>query len=170
MTSTCPFGKMTREYMHCYAKTVFGNCPIEDLLKGTPFAEHSGCYMISVKGACHKDGWRSWPGLMDDAMEETVRTYERRDVLEVKSNVSGRGRTRLYDTLQVTPNGCTCRVYVGGDKLHKIQTSSSATTATQKRDKMLMDKFKPTLQQWDKKPARRSRDSVSPRPEQVSQK
>ena len=69
--------------MHRYAKTWFGDCPIEDLLKGTPFYEYSGCYMIRVKGACHKDDWESWPVLMDEAMEDTVRTYTRRDVLEV---------------------------------------------------------------------------------------
>ena len=136
--------------MHRYAKTLVGDCPIEDLLKGTPFDEYSGCYMIRVKGACHKDDWESWPDLMGEAMEDTVRTNARRDVLEVKSKVSGRGRARLYDTLQVTPNACTCRVYFGGDRLHKIQTSSSATTATQNMDKRLMDKFKPTIQQWDK--------------------
>ena len=75
MTSTCPFGVRTREDMHCYAKTLFGDCPIEDLLKGTPFDEYAGCYMIRVKGDCHKDDWESWPDLMDEAMEDTVRTY-----------------------------------------------------------------------------------------------
>lgn len=136
--------------MHRYAETLIGDCPIEDLLKGTPFDEYAGCYMIRVKGDCHKDDWESLPDLMDEAMEDTVSAYASRDVLEVKSNVSGRGQARLYDTLQVTPNGCTCRVYVGGARLHKIKTSSPATTATHKMDKMRMAKFKPTLQQWDK--------------------
>ena len=55
----------------------------------------------------------------------------------------------MYDTLQVTPNGCTCRVCFGGDSRHKLQTSSSSTTATQTLDKMLMAKFKRTTELWD---------------------
>ena len=82
-------------------------------------------------------------------MKATVKTYGRPDIIQVKSKVSGAPRARLYDTLQVTPNTCTCRVYFGSDKHHKLQTSSSATTATQTMDKMLMAKFKPTTKRWD---------------------
>ena len=90
-----------------------------------------------------------WPDLIDQAMKATVKTYGRPDVIQVKARGDGAPRARLYDTLQVAPDGCTCRVYFGSDKHHKLQTSSSATTATQTMDKMLMAKFKPTTEQWD---------------------
>ena len=82
-------------------------------------------------------------------MKATVRTYARPDIIQVKSRVAGAPRARLYDTLQVTPNACTCRVFFGSDKHHKLQTGASATAATQAMDKMLMAKFKPATEQWD---------------------
>ena len=114
-----------------------------------PFDRYSGCFLIRVQGACNKGNWKIWPDLIDEAMKATVETYGRPDIIQVKSKVSGAPRARLYDTLQVTPNTCTCRVYFGGDGHHKLQTSSSATTATQTMGKMLMAKFKPTTEQWD---------------------
>ena len=51
----------------------------------------------------------------------------------------------------------SCRLSFGGDKHHTLQTSSSATKATQEMAKMLMAKFKPRampkmeLQPSDKK-------------------
>ena len=148
MSSSWPVGVTTQEDMHRYAQTLFGNCEIEDLLKDLPFEECSGCFLIRVKGACNKGDWKKWPQLIDDAMKETVQFYGKA-VIEVKSRVSGGPKVRLYDTLQVTPNTCTCRVYFGADKHHKHQTSSSATRATQKMENMLMGKFKPTTEQWE---------------------
>ena len=150
MSSSWPVGVTTEQDMRHYAETLFGKCKIEDLLTGTPFdACHPGCFLIRVKGACNKNNWKFWPELIDEAMQATVETYARPDVIQVKGRVVGAPRSRLYDTLQVTPNVCTCRVYFGGENLHKHQTSSSATTATQRMDKMLMAKFKPTTEQWD---------------------
>ena len=143
--------------MRSYAKALFGECTIENLLTGVDFDRPKGCFLIRVKDACNQGNWKTWPGLIDDAMKETVDTYGRADIIQAKSKVSGAPRARLYDTLQVTPNTCTCRVSFGGDKHHTLQTSSSATKATQEMAKMLMAKFKPRampkmeLQPSDKK-------------------
>ena len=99
-----------------------------------------------MKGACNQGDWTTWPDLIDEAMKATVETYGYPDIIQVKSKVSGAPRARLYDTLHVTPNTCTCRVYFGGDGHQKLQTGSSATTATQLMGKMLMAKFKPTTE------------------------
>ena len=149
MSSSWPVGVTTQEDMHRYAKTLFGDCKIENLLTGTSFDNNPGCYLIRVKGACNNGEWKMWPNVIDNAMTATVQTYGRDDVIQAKSRASGAPRARLYDTLQVTPNPCTCRVDFGGDKHHRLQTSSSATTATQRMGKMLMAKFKPTTEQWD---------------------
>ena len=147
MSSSWPVGVTTQEDMHRYAKTLFGDCEIENLLTGMPFGGYPGCFLIRVKGACNKGPWNSWPDLIDEAMKDTVKTYGRQDIIQVKAKVAGAPRARLYDTLQVAPNGCTCRVYFGSDKHHKHQTSSSATTATQRMDNMMMAKFKPRPEQ-----------------------
>ena len=149
MTSSWPEGVTTQEDMHLYAKTLFGDCEIENLLTGMEFDAYPGCFLIRVKGACNQGNWEMWPDLIDDAMEATVETYGRPDIIQVKSKVAGAARARLYDTLQVTPSTCICRVYFGGDRHHKLQTRSSATTATQTMGNMLMTKFKPTTEQWD---------------------
>ena len=104
---------------------------------------------LRAKGACNEGEWKRWPGLIDEAMKATVATYGRPDVIQVKSRVAGAPRARLYDTLQVTPTTCTCRVFFGGDGHQKLETSSSATRATQKMGKMLMAKFKPTAEEWE---------------------
>ena len=75
-------------------------------------------------------------------MKATVDTFGRADVIQVKAKVGCGPRARQYDTLQVTPNTCTCRVYFGGDSHHKLQTSSPAATATQTMGKLATD-------QWD---------------------
>ena len=151
MSSSWPVGVTTQEDMNRYARTLFGNCKIENLLTGTPFDRYPGCFLIRVKGACNNGEWEIWPDLIDKAMKATVQTYGRDDVIQAKSRAAGAPRARLYDTLQVTPNPCTCRVYFGGDKHHRLQTSSSATTATQTMSRLLMAKFKPTSEQWDSK-------------------
>ena len=74
-----------------------------------------------------------------------------KDVMQVMSRVDGAMRGRLYDTLQVTPKKCTCRVHFGGDKHHRLQTSASATPATQQMAKMLMAKLEPPTGQWNEK-------------------
>ena len=170
MRSSWPVGVTTQEDMRRYARTLFGNCEIENLLTGTEFDGRPGCLLTRVKGAGNQGNWEDLPDLIDGAMEATVKIYGRPDIIQAKSKVAGAPRKRLYDTLQVTPSTCTCRVYFGGDGHHKLQTGSSATTATQTMGKMLMAKFKPTTEQWDKQTARLSRESFSPRPEQVSQK
>ena len=151
MSSSWPGGVTTQEDMHRYAKTLFGDCKIENLLTGTDFAENekSGCFLIRVKNACNQGNWKKWPDLIDEAMKATVETYGRPDIIQVKSRVAGAPRARQYDTLQVTPSTCTCRVYFGGDGPHKLQTSSSTATATQTMGKLQMAKFKPTAEQWD---------------------
>ena len=151
MQSSWPVGVTTEEDMRSYAKALFGECTIENLLTGLDFDRPQGCFLIRVKDACKQGNWERWPGLINDAMKETVDTYRREDVIQVKSKVAGAARARLYDTLQVTPNTCTCRVSFGGDKHHSLQTSSSATKATQKMAKMLMAKFTPTSEQWTEK-------------------
>ena len=67
------------------------------------------------------------------------------------SRVSGAARARQYDTLQVTPNTCTCRVSFGGDGHQQkiLQTGSSATPATRAMGNMLMAKFKPPVEKWN---------------------
>ena len=132
-----------------------------------PFDGYAGCFLIRVKGACSKGNWKNWPELIDETMKATVVTYGRPDIIQVKSRVSGAPRARLYDTLQVTPNPCTCRVYFGGDKHHRLQTSPSATTATQRMDKMLMAKFKPTTKRWHENQPGYHAKAFSPGPEQV---
>ena len=149
MSSSWQVGVTTQEDMHRYAKTLFGDCKIENLLTGMAFDAYPGCFLIRVKGACNQGNWKKWPDLIDKAMKATVETYGRPDIIQVKSRVAGATRARQYDTLQVTPSTCTCRVYFGGDGHHKLQTGSSATTATQTMGKMLMEKFKPTNRQWD---------------------
>ena len=148
MCASCPEAVRTYQHMCMYARTLFGDCNIENLLTGTTF-DWPGCFLIRVKGACTKGNWQKWPDLIDDAMQETVRLYERRDIIEVKSKWGSAHKRRMYDTLQVTPNACSCRVYFGGDNHHKLQVGSSATTATEAMAKMLMEKFKPTTEKWD---------------------
>ena len=150
MSSSWPVGVTTQEDMHRYAKTLFGDCKIENLLTGMPFDGYPGCFLIRVKGACNQGNWKRWPDLIDEAMKATVETYGRPDIIQVKSKVAGAPRTRQYDSLQVTPSTCTCRVCFGGDGHQKLQTGSSATPATQTMAKMLMAKFKPTTERWDK--------------------
>ena len=119
MSSSWPVGVTTQEDMHRHAITLFGNCEIENLLTGMEFDAYPGCFLIRVKGACNQGNWKGWPDLIDEAMKAIVETYGRPDIIQVKSKASGGGRARLYDTLQVTPNACTCRVYFGSDKHHK---------------------------------------------------
>ena len=119
MSSSWPEGVTTQEDVHYYATTLFGDCAKEDLLAGTPFDGRPGCFLIRVKGACKKETWMGWPDLIEAAMQTTVQTYERPDIIQVKSKGKGAKRARLYDTLQVTPNGCTCRVSFGGDRHQK---------------------------------------------------
>ena len=149
MTSSWPIGVTTEEDMHQDAKTLFGDCTIENLLTGTPFDADPQCFLIRVKDACNHSSWRKWPELIDDAMKDIVDTYGRADVVQAKSKRAGASRARIYDTLQVTPSTCTCRVCFGGDGHHKIQTGASATKATRKMAKMLMAKFEPTEKHWD---------------------
>ena len=67
MSSSWPVGVTTLEDMKRYAKTLFGNCRIENLLKGTSFDGYSGCFLIRVKGACNNGDWKMWPDLIERA-------------------------------------------------------------------------------------------------------
>ena len=104
MKSSWPVGVTTEEDMRRYAKTLFGECNIENLLTGTSFDGAPGCIFVRVKGACNQGHWEKWPDLMDEAMKATVETYGDPDLIQVKSRVAGVPRSRLYATLQVTPN------------------------------------------------------------------
>ena len=130
--------------MRRYSETLFGRCTIENLLAGLPFDEIPGCVLFRVKDACNKGDWKIGPGLIDAALKEAVEAHGRDDIIQVKSK-----RARMFDTLQVTPNGCSCRVSFGGDRHFRHKTSASETKATQEMNKMLMAKFKPTTEQWD---------------------
>ena len=77
MSSSWPVGVTTQEDMHRYAKTLFGDCKIENLLTGMPFDAYPGCFLIRVKGACNQGDWEKWPDLIDEAMKATVDTYGR---------------------------------------------------------------------------------------------
>ena len=126
MKNSWPLGVTTQSDMERYAKTLFPNGTIENLMPGLPLEwQKAGCLFIRVKGACNEGDWKIWPGLIGAAMKATVATYGRPYVIQVKSRRSGASRARQYDTLQVTPNGCTCRVYFGADKHHKHQTRAS---------------------------------------------
>ena len=53
MSSSWPVGVTTQEDMRRYARSLFGDCEIDDLLTDTPFGRYdSGCLLIRVKGAC----------------------------------------------------------------------------------------------------------------------
>ena len=79
MTFSWPVGVTAQEDMHCYAKTLFGNCKIENLLTDTAFEGNPGCFLIRVKGACNQGNWKMWPDLIDEAMEATVETCSNKE-------------------------------------------------------------------------------------------
>ena len=95
MRSSWPVGVTTEEDMYEYAKTLFGNCKIENLLTGTEFDNtYPGCFLIRVKNACNQGNWITWPKLINEAMSATVATYGP-DIIHVKSKVAGCGKRRL---------------------------------------------------------------------------
>ena len=63
MSSSWPIGVTTQEDMPRYAKTLFGECEIENLLTGTKFDGHPGSFLIRVKGACNQGNWKTWLAL-----------------------------------------------------------------------------------------------------------
>ena len=150
MQSSWPDGVTSYEDMCSYAKTLFSEqCAIEDLLTDVPdFGKRDGCFLIRVKGACRLKKWDAWPVLIDRAMSQTVGIHGSVDVIQVKARAGG-PKQRLYETLQVSPPTCSCRVYFGGDKHMKFETSSSATEATNNMAKMLMVNFEPRRVQWN---------------------
>ena len=48
MSSSWPVGVTTQEDMHRYAKTLFADCKIENLLTGMEFDAFPGCFLIHV--------------------------------------------------------------------------------------------------------------------------
>ena len=89
MSSSWPVGVATPDDMRRYAKTLFGECEIENLLTGMEFEEYRGRFLIRVKGACEQGDWKTWPDLIDAGMKATVEIYGRDDVIQVKSKVAG---------------------------------------------------------------------------------
>ena len=142
MRSSWPLGVTTQEDMRRYAKTLFGDCEIENLLTGMPFDGNPGCFLIRVKGACNEGNWERWPDLIDEAMKDTVELYGTSDVIQVKS-----AGVRLYDTLQVTPFSCSCQERREGN--YRVHISDLSCTATRTMGRMLMAKFKPTKKKWE---------------------
>ena len=60
--STWPASVTTWDDMLAYARALFGDCEVEDLLAGTVFNIGRGCFLIRVKGACKKrTGQRGLP-------------------------------------------------------------------------------------------------------------
>ena len=150
MASSWPTGVTSMDDMHRFAKTLFGkSCAIEDLLKGTPFWNKERCHLIRVKNACSEYPWNTWPELIDEAMSETVKIQNNPKIIMARGARQDQGpRARLYDTIQVTPTACTCRIPFGADSHQKTHcTGSSSTSATIQMDKMLMNKFQ-SRQQW----------------------
>ena len=92
MSSSWPVGVTTQEDMHRYAKTLFGDCKIENLLTGMAFDAYPRCFLIRVKGACNQDNWERWPDLIDEAMKATVETYGGPNVIQVKGRKPGARR------------------------------------------------------------------------------
>ena len=84
MNSSWPAGVSTLEDMLLYARTLFDDCVIENLLTGTDFDGYPGCFLIRVKGACTKGDWVRWPELIAKAMTDTALTYGRPEVMQVK--------------------------------------------------------------------------------------
>ena len=167
MHSSWPDGVTSYQDMCSYAKTLFSEqCTIEDLLRDVPdFAKRDGCFLIRVKGACTVKNWARWPALIDRAMAQTVAIHGTADVIQVKAR-NGGPKQRLYETLQVSPPTCSCRVYFGGDKHMKFETRSSATEATNTMATMLMQNFEPREIQWNKENnGGYYKKSFSPRPE-----
>ena len=62
-------------------------------------------------------------------MNEAVQTLGDATCIHVKSKTD-KSKSRRYDTLQVTPAKCTCRVTFGGDKHQRHQTSARANSYT----------------------------------------
>ena len=89
MGDSWPSGVTTQDDMHRYAKTLFGNCKIENLLTGTPFDGDPECLCIRVKDICSQGNWKEWPNLMEEAMMETVATYRRPEIIQVKAKAGG---------------------------------------------------------------------------------
>ena len=137
-----PNAVSTMSDMKNYASTLFGrNCQIENLLAGTPFAK-KGCHVIRVKEAGKKKDWPDWPKFIETAMQETVQIHNNNpEIIQARAKLQGAEKTRLYDTLQVTPSECKCRVPFGADKHHKsCCTSADTSTATLAMEKSLMAK------------------------------
>ena len=166
MQSSWPDGVTTYGDMCSYAKALFSEqCTIENLLTDVDFERREGCFLIRVKDACTLKKWDGWPAHIDRAMSQTVGIHGSVDVIQVKARAGG-PKQRLYETLQVSPPTCSCRVYFGGDKHMKFETRSSATEATNTMAKMLMQNFEPRETQWNQEnQGGYYKKSFSPRPE-----
>ena len=144
-----PEGVQNAADMQRYVKALFGNCVVEDLLKGSDFDGQPQCFLWRVKDACKGD-WYHWPKLIDKAMQHAVETYNNPYCVEVRTKSGRETRDRIYDSVQVTPHKCTCRVFFGGDgHQRKLQTSSQANKFTAEMAQILIAKFKPAKEHWN---------------------
>ena len=148
MTHSWPHGVTSYNDMESFVEMLFGNCQMENLLTNTPWDHKSKIMLVRVKKVGDKCDWSEWPTHVVDAMDFFVNAHHRPDVIQCKGRLNG-PRSRLYDTLQVTPRSCNCRVPFGGDKHIKMQTSSSACHPTQRMDKSLMEKLDKQDIKWD---------------------
>ena len=125
--------------MRRYCEILFPGCQIEDLL--SPPRVDAGCYLFRVKNVCNGDSsWAQFPRLIDEAMTHVVTQYGSEDIIQVVTRIGGKNRVRIYDSMQVNPGNCICRVCFGGDKHHqKVETGSEATA---EMGTLIMDKFR----------------------------
>ena len=129
-SDTWPSGVTTEADMEQFASTLFGkDKTVEDLLQGTPFAGHANCFLIRVKNACVGD-FREFPALIQKAMAHAKMTIGNEDCIQVKSKQKSAFRQRIYDSMQVTPPLCSCRVAFGGDKHQRLETSATFHQST----------------------------------------
>ena len=151
MPSSWPNGVTSYEDMCAYAKSLFGQeCVIEDLLQDVPdFANRQGVFLIRIKGATRNNQWEKWPQLMDKAMTRVCGMYHGSDCITVKAHNNG-PKERMYETMQVSPPTCTCRVFFGGDRHIKYETNSSAMDETHTMAENLMQCFEPKDIEWNK--------------------
>ena len=84
MSSSWRVGVTTQDDMRRYAKTLFGDCKMENLLTDMQFDAYPGCFLFRVKGACNQGNWKEWPALINEAVEATVETYGYPDIIQVK--------------------------------------------------------------------------------------
>ena len=127
---------------------------VVDMLVGTEFDDNEGCYLFLVENGCGPDSvFGNFPKLIEDAMKNVVAKQASGDhAIWVKSkgvSADQQERKRIYDSIQITPNRCTCRVKFGGDKTQKsVETASSINAPAGQMERIIMTKFDVDNQDW----------------------